>query len=97
MPTKLTSKVRRAIATLSTGGVGTYYPTTGKFFTRLEWVLRDNGFQPETEEHPPIHTDDGRGRMGVTMLGMNTPLFDVFYTWYRMESGNYEFVCYPIC
>jgi hypothetical protein len=94
---KLSRKTRNAIATLSTGGVGTYYRSPGVFFTRLEWVLREEGFQPEGESHPPIHTDDGRGRIAVVMLGMETPLYDVVYTWHRMQSGNWEMICYPSC
>ena len=94
--TRLPSKVREAIAGISTGGVGTYYHSPGRFFTRLEWVLRGAGFQPETLDHPLIHTSDGRGRIPVTLEGMDTPLFDVVYTWHRMEqSGNWEMICYP--
>jgi hypothetical protein len=98
MAAKLTSKARNAIATCSTGGVGTYYTSPGAFFTRLEWVLRDLGLQPESPEHPPIHTTDGKGKMAITLLGMDTPLFSVVYTWHRMEeTGNWEMVCYPSC
>jgi len=96
---KLSTKARNAIASLSTGGMGTYYPSPAAFFIRLAWVLRDNGFvatQME-EDTPLIHTNDGRGRVEVTPLGIDTPLFDVVYTWHRMESGNWEMVCYPSC
>ena len=95
----MTNKMRNAIASLSTGGVGTYYTSPGQFFTRLEWTLREIGLQPESDMHPSIHTEEGRGRVAVTMLGagMDAPLFDVVYTWYRMPSSNWEFICYPTC
>ncbi len=93
----MTQKTRNAIASLSTGGVNTYYPSTEEFFTRLEWVLRENGFAPEGLTHPLIHTSEGRGRLPVVMIGGDQPLFDIMYTWYRMPSGNWEMICYPIC
>ena len=96
---KMTKGTREAIASLSTGGVGTYYPSHGAFFTRLDWVLRQEGFQPSSSMFPPLfHTNEGRGLVPVSMIGMEEhPLFDVVYTWYKMPSGNYEIVCYPSC
>jgi len=92
---KMTTKLRNAIASLSTGGVGTYYPSTHMFFTRLECVLRDEGFEYEDLAYPTIHTDEGCGRIPVCMIGMDTPLFNIAFTWYRMPSGNWEIICYP--
>lgn len=99
---KMTQKVRNAIAGLSTGGRGTYYLRPSAFFSSLDWVLRDHGLQlvnsPYTDPHadyPTIHNDDGRGRIAVCALGMDTPLFDVVYMWHRMPSSNWEFICYP--
>jgi len=97
MATRMTTKLRNAIAALSTGGVGTYYASPGEFFTRLEWVLREGGFEYEDLAHPTIHTNEGRGLLPVCLLGMDTPLFSVAFTWYRMPSGNWEVVCYPTC
>jgi hypothetical protein len=93
---KMTNKTREAIASLSTGGVGTYYTSPGAFFTRLEWVLREEGFEG-VGDYPAIHTSEGGGRIEVVLLGMETPLFDVVYNWYRMPSGNWEMICYPTC
>ena len=107
MATQMTSKLRNDIASLSTGGVGTHYTHTGGFFTRLDRVLWDNGLRVTTQEqglpgmscleYPIIHTPEGRGRIEVTTTGGEMPLFDIVYTWYRMPSGNWEFICYPTC
>ena len=102
MATKMTRKLRNEIATLSTGGVGTYYDSPGKFFSRLWGVLGNHDLENENtremeDENPPIHTSEGRGRVTVVNRGMDTPLFDVWYTWYRMPSGRWEFVCGPTC
>lgn len=96
MATKMTRKLRNEIASLSTGGVGTYYTSPGVFFTRLEWVLREGGFEP-VGDPPTIHTNEGRYTTPVAPVGMIAPLFDVVTTWYRMPSGNWEMICYPTC
>lgn len=97
MATKMTTKLRNAICSLASG-VGNYYPSPGRFFTQLEWVLRDAGFAPHIDIHPPIHTTDGNGRMPVVLLGSDVPLFDVVYTWHQLEiSNNWEMICYPSC
>ena len=97
MATKLTTKMREAIASCSTGGVGTHYHHVGEFFVKLERVLREGGFEFEDLEYPSIHTTEGRGRLPVCLEGMHTPLFDVVFTWHRMPSGNWEMICYPAC
>jgi len=100
MPAKLTRKMREAISSCSTGGVGTHYPSPSRFFSKLEWVLREGGFEYFDLEYPTIHTNEGRGLLGVVILGdaqVADPLFDVVFTWYRMPSGNWEMICYPTC
>ncbi len=94
---KLTTQLKSDIATLSTGGPGTYYTSPEVFFTRLEWVLREGGFEFEDLRYPDIHTSEGRGLLPVVLQGMHAPLFDVVFTWYKMPSGNWEMVCYPAC
>jgi len=97
MAAKLSRLDRNRISALSTGGVGTYYSSPGVFFTRLEWVLRESGFEP-IGEPPTIHTDEGRCTIPVARQGMIAPLFDVVTTWYKMQpSGNWEMICYPAC
>ena len=97
MATKMTRKLRNEIATLSTGGVGTYYSHPGVFFASLERVLQKNELSYEDLTYPLIYTSEGRGRISVVNRGMDTPLFDVVYTWYRMPSSNWEIICYPSC
>ena len=90
------SVLQNDIASLSTGGVNTYYTSPEQFFACLEEILEKHELAYEDLAYPAISTSEGRGILPITFADDATPVLEVFFTWYRMPSYNWEIVCYLI-
>ena len=110
MAAKLTSKIRGAICSCSTGTLlprqkgkrSPYYSYPGAFFRALEEVLEAGGYEYFDFQYPTIHTQEGDALLGVVDSSDGSwedvpidPLFEVAIQWHRMPSGRWEFTCYP--
>ena len=64
---------------------GTYYKWPIDWYNLL--VKTMSAHNMSVGPMPGIHTDEGRDHIEYDSG-------QVFFTWYRMESGRYEIICY---
>ena len=85
------SPLRSQVASLSTGGVGTYYAQIPHWWERVCRILEEGGFPLERGLYDPPILYGIEGRWILPLGGTDTHL--AVYV-YRMPSGNYEVVNY---
>ena len=86
--------VRNAFSECSTGNKGgAYYETKRDAVHAFESVLNAHGFYVDWENFTNFANDDGRAMLEFHSEGME---FEghALLTWFRMESGRYEFIGY---
>ena len=74
----------RQICELSSG-TSNYYHNPHAWYCALADVLAPLILEPM----PPIHTSAGHAHVKIKNFGET-----IYFTWYRMPSGNYEIICY---
>ena len=82
--------LRELVAGLSTSGLGGYYTTKGDFLAQLDKVLARWGI---TREDFSPAGDYGRVVFALYYHGEELTI-SVVVSWYKMQSGRYEFTCY---
>jgi len=80
---RLSKKIREAVSALSTGGVGTYYKNPIEWFDALAKVLAT--FDIDIESDCPYF---------YSVLRLSEGDNQVYYTYFRMASGNWEIIGY---
>lgn len=76
------------IASLSTGK---YYKRVGEWYEMLKTTLEK--YNCVLSEMPTIHTREGSAYIEF-FCPFNKQEGVIYFTWYRMESGNWEIICY---
>ena len=79
--------LREKIAGLSSG---VYYDSIFQFFATLDGVLLANNCVMDPE-YPQVYNDEGRN---ILKFNVGDQEFQVFWTYYRMQSGRWEIICY---
>lgn len=86
--------VRDAFAAKSTGNKGAgYYKSKGHALSAFDEVLHDFSYRLDFECHVDMAGDEGRIRFNI-LDDSNNEVGTAVFTWYRMPSGNYEFIGY---
>jgi hypothetical protein len=86
-------KLANRIAGVSTHDRYTYYKSPAQFLQRLSDVLREFGYvTPQFALY--LYNMEGCGYIDVTRANKDKTEFRIYYTYYRMPSYNWEFVCY---
>jgi len=94
MSIKRNHPVRRAFCSRSTGNDrGTYYSTKGAAIDAFDAELQAFDLCLDTEDMSDFLGNEGRKNINVCDEHGNCVGLAVF-TWFRMESGRYEFIGY---
>jgi len=93
--------IREEVASLSTG---VYYPQFVDWIEKIERILQKYRLSAYNSLDFPLHegldtphTRDGHTLMPIyqTDGGTHPPTVgNLWYSWHRMESGNWEIICY---
>ena len=84
-------RVRESVSALSSG---TYYPQVSHWWEKVCEVLRANGFVPQFEDCPLIYNNEGHSLVKVLDKDGEETGSSLLYSWYRMQSSNWEIVSY---
>jgi hypothetical protein len=91
---KVSQVTRNSIASLSTGGAGSYYQHPSHWWNRLTAILESEGLKPMLDM-PIWYTDDGHATMALeTLSGEGVDNVVLCFSWHRMQSYNWEIICY---
>ena len=85
---KIAKKIREAVAGLSTQGRGSYYRTPYQWYEKVATVLQENGLTLQSE-CPQFFNEQGRSALHIE--GVDS---QVWFTYFRMASGNWEIIGY---
>jgi hypothetical protein len=88
---KIGRPMRKAVASTSTGE---YYHSVASWFSLLEIVLGRFGYITQDENFPQVHTNEGYAILNIHPEDNPNEVAHVWWSWYRMPSGNWEVVCY---
>lgn len=89
---KENTPIRGAIASLSTGGPGTYYHQIPHWWEKVFKILADAGIPPKRGECDPPILYNIEGHWLLPLRGVTDTQLVVYI--YRMPSGNYEIINY---
>ena len=92
---KVSQVTRNSVASLSTGGAGSYYQHPSHWWGRLVAILEGEGMRP-VSMMPVFYNEDGRLTMWLETLNGEDRIENVMLvvTYHRMVSYNWEIVCY---
>ena len=94
MTTVLTRKVRNGFADRSTGSFhGYYYSTKGHAVNAFDGYLQEFDVCLDRDDLLGFDGDEGRKTIAI-VDEFNNEHGRAVFTWYRMPSGNYEFIGY---
>jgi hypothetical protein len=88
---KISRKMRQKVAETSTGE---YYRSVASWWSLLEIVLGEFGYITQDVNFPQIHTDAGYSLLTIHPEDNPDQLAYIWWSWYRMPSGNWEIICY---
>jgi len=90
----MTKKLRNDFADKSTGNSGgKYYETKGHAINAFDGVLKEFGHTLDLNQLVDYNGDTGRANHDV-LDGNGKVVGCAIFSWYRMDSGRYEFIGY---
>ncbi len=93
MTIKAQGAVRRVFAGCSTGSGAGYYSTKGHAVNAFDGALQGYDYHLDRDDISDFHGDAGRKVVAVHDE-FKHEVGRAVISWYRMPSGNYEFVGY---
>ena len=91
---KISRRCREDFSGRSTGNDhGEYYDTKGHAINAFDAALNDHGYHLDLNQFVDYNGPTGRANHDV-LDGDNKVVGCAIFSWYRMDSGRYEFIGY---